>query len=109
MAAARAVGEEGLCRGVVVDCSHGNSDKDPTRQGAVLGEVVGNFAAGHNAILGVMLESNLRPGRQTWMQGAPLEYGVSITDGCIGFEETERLLLDAADLLSRPAAARAVG
>jgi 3-deoxy-7-phosphoheptulonate synthase len=103
------VGDEGLCRGVVVDCSHGNSEKDPHKQGAVFCEVVGNFAAGQTAILGVMLESNLRPGRQTWMQGAPLEYGVSITDGCIGFEETERLLLDAAARLARAGAARATG
>ena len=63
--------------------------------------MVKNFAAAQRAILGVMVESNLRPGRQTWMQGAPLEYGVSITDGCIGWEETERLLLDAAAMVSR--------
>jgi 3-deoxy-7-phosphoheptulonate synthase len=86
---------------VMVDCSHGNSAKDHTRQGSVFTEVVGNFAAGQKAILGVMVESNLRPGRQTWMREAPLEYGVSITDGCIGWEETERMLLDAASLLSR--------
>jgi 3-deoxy-7-phosphoheptulonate synthase len=100
-AAARAVGEEGLERGVMVDCSHGNSGKDHTRQGTVFAEVVKNFAAAQKAILGVMVESNLRPGRQTWMQGAPLEYGVSITDGCIGWEETERLLMDAAAMLYR--------
>ena len=99
--AARAVGEEGLARGVMVDCSHGNSGKDHAMQGAVLAEVVRNFTSGQRAILGVMIESNLRPGKQTWMQGAPLEYGVSITDGCIGWDETERLLEDAADLLSR--------
>jgi 3-deoxy-7-phosphoheptulonate synthase len=101
VAAARAVGEAGLERGVMVDCSHGNSGKDHTRQGAVFAEVVRNFATVQKAILGVMVESNLCPGRQTWMQGAPLEYGVSITDGCIGWEETERLLLDAAAMVSR--------
>ena len=99
--AARAVGAEGLARGVMVDCSHGNSAKDHTRQGVVFKEVVRSFATGQQAILGVMVESNLRPGRQTWMQGAPLAYGVSITDGCIGWEETEGLLLDAADQLAR--------
>ena len=99
--AARSVGEEGLIRGVMVDCSHGNSDKDHTRQGPVFAEVVQNFVAGQRAILGVMLESNLRPGNQTWMRGAPLEYGVSITDACIGWEETERMLLHAASLISR--------
>jgi 3-deoxy-7-phosphoheptulonate synthase len=104
VAAASAVKEVGLSRGVMVDCSHGNSEKDPTRQGAVLGEVVRNFASGRDHLLGVMIESNLCPGKQTWMQGAPLEYGVSITDGCIGWEETERLLLDTAELLSRASA-----
>jgi 3-deoxy-7-phosphoheptulonate synthase len=108
-AAASAVGAQGLRRGVIVDCSHGNSDKDPGKQAAVFTEVVSNYAAGQEGILGVMLESNLRPGRQTWMQGAPLEYGVSITDACIGFPETERLLLDAARRLTRPAAARVAG
>lgn len=98
--AALAVAEVGLERGVMVDCSHGNSEKDPTRQGAVFGEVLGNFAAGQRSLLGVMLESNLHPGRQTWMQGAALAYGVSITDGCIGWDETSRLLLDAAERLA---------
>jgi 3-deoxy-7-phosphoheptulonate synthase len=42
--------------------------------------------------MGLLIESNLRPGRQCWSQGKPLEYGVSITDACIGWEETETLL-----------------
>ena len=99
-AAAAAVEAVGLSRGVMVDCSHGNSRKDQARQAAVLSEVVRNFTAGQRALLGVMLESNLRAGKQSWMQGTPLEYGVSITDGCIGWEETERLLMDTAELLS---------
>jgi 3-deoxy-7-phosphoheptulonate synthase len=99
-AAARAAAKTGLLRGVMVDCSHGNSSKDHTRQGAVCTEVVRSYAAGQKAILGVMLESNLRPGKQTWMQGGKLEYGVSITDGCIGWEETERLLREIATQLS---------
>jgi len=97
--AANAVGKEGLARGVMVDCSHDNSGKDHTKQGAVFAEVVQNFASGQRAILGVMIESNLFAGKQTWMQGVPLKYGVSITDSCIGWEETERMLLGAADLL----------
>jgi len=105
--AGHAVGKEGLARGVMVDCSHGNSGKDHTMQGPVFTEVVRNFASGQKAILGVMIESNLHPGKQTWMQGAPLEYGVSITDGCIGWDETERMLADAADLLSRTGIDRA--
>jgi len=98
--AAKAVGDEGLPRGVMVDCSHDNSGKDHTKQGSVFTEVVHTFANGQRAILGVMIESNLYAGRQTWMQGVPLKYGVSITDSCIGWEETERMLLDAASLLA---------
>jgi len=108
-AAARAVADHGLVRGVMVDCSHGNSAKDHRRQGAVFSEVVQNFANGQRSILGVMLESNLCEGKQTWMQGEPLEYGVSITDGCIAFDETERLLRKAAELLSRAATRAAAG
>ena len=48
----------------------------------------------------MMIESNLFPGKQTWMQGVPLKYGVSITDSCIGWDETERLLLGAANFLA---------
>jgi 3-deoxy-7-phosphoheptulonate synthase len=97
--AAKAVGEEGLARGVMVDCSHDNSGKDHTKQGSVFADVVQNFASGQKAILGVMIESNLYAGKQTWMQGVPLKYGVSITDSCIGWEETEHMLLGAASLL----------
>ncbi len=85
-----------LARGIMVDCSHDNSGKDPTRQAAVLDEVLATFIAGQKAILGVMLESNLHAGKQTWRQGVPPQYGVSITDACIGWDETERLLLEAA-------------
>jgi 3-deoxy-7-phosphoheptulonate synthase len=100
-AAAEAVNNEGLVRGVMVDCSHDNSRKDPARQAPVFADVVQNFASGQRSILGVMLESNLFAGKQTWMQGVPLRYGVSITDGCIGWDETERLLTNAAELLAK--------
>jgi len=106
-AAADAVGNEGLSRGVMVDCSHDNSGKDHTKQGSVFTEVVRNFAAGQEAILGVMIESNLLPGKQTWMQGVPLQYGVSITDSCIGWDETERMLVEAASLLAKSRPRRA--
>jgi 3-deoxy-7-phosphoheptulonate synthase len=98
-AAAEALG--GLVRGVMVDCSHDNSSKDHTKQASIFGEVVRNFTSGQRAILGVMLESNLFAGRQTWIRGVPLQYGVSITDSCIGWEETERLLLEAAALIAK--------
>jgi 3-deoxy-7-phosphoheptulonate synthase len=79
-------------RGVMIDCSHGNSGKDPGRQAEVLHDVAAQIRSREHGILGVMLESHLHPGKQDWQPGAPLEYGVSITDGCIGFGETERLL-----------------
>jgi 3-deoxy-7-phosphoheptulonate synthase len=103
--AAGAVGKEGLARGVMVDCSHDNSGKDHTKQGSVFADVVDNFAAGQRAILGVMIESNLFAGKQTWMQGVPLKYGVSITDGCVGWEETEAMLTSAAAQLAKRAPA----
>jgi len=99
--AAEVLRKEGLVRGVMVDSSHDNSGKDHTKQASVFTEVAQNFVAGQKAILGVMLESNLFPGKQTWMQGVPLQYGVSITDACIGWDETERLLLGAAALVGQ--------
>lgn len=78
---------------VMVDCSHANSNKDYRRQGEVWENVIHQRIDGGDAILGMMLESNLRPGAQKLEDPAKLEYGVSITDGCIGWEETEELLL----------------
>ncbi len=54
--------------------------------------------------MGLMLESNLHPGKQTWKEGAQLAYGVSITDACLGWDETESLLLELADVPARKAA-----
>jgi len=99
--AATAMQRQGIERGVMVDCSHGNSNKDYRRQAAVYRDVVGQFAAGQQAIMGLMLESNLHPGNQSWKQGVPLAYGVSITDACIGWDETEELLRESAELLAR--------
>lgn len=83
-------------RGVMIDCSHGNSRKDPARQSDVVREVAQQIQGGDTAILGVMIESHLQAGRQDWVAGRPLDYGVSITDACIGFEETEALLRELA-------------
>jgi 3-deoxy-7-phosphoheptulonate synthase len=104
-AAARLAAQRGAARGVLVDCSHDNSGQDPTRQGDACRAVLGQWAGGQEALLGVMLESHLRPGRQDWRLGGALAYGVSITDGCIGWEETEALLRQAAETVRlRPAA-----
>ncbi len=90
--AAQLVGDLGVPRSVMVDCSHANSDKDPARQGPVCREVLAQVRAGQEAVVGVMLESNLEAGRQDWSPGATLRRGVSITDACIGWDETESLL-----------------
>ena len=89
----------GIKRPVMVDCSHGNTNKDYTLQATVCREVVKQVKAGQKAVMGVMMESNLKPGKQSWKEDGSLklEYGISITDACIGWEETKSLLLDAAD------------
>jgi 3-deoxy-7-phosphoheptulonate synthase len=93
------VKQQGLPRGVIVDCSHDNSGKDHTKQGAILQEVAQTFGSGQRAILGAMIESNVAAGKQSWKQGVQLANGVSITDACIGWEETERLLLETAKIV----------
>jgi 3-deoxy-7-phosphoheptulonate synthase len=105
VAAARVAARQGIARGVLIDCSHDNSGKDPRRQPGVCRDAAAQFRAGQEAILGVMLESNLRPGRQEWTRDRPLAYGVSITDACLGFEETEALLRELAGALRTPSAA----
>ena len=99
-AATELVHEEGIIRPVMVDCSHGNSRKEYARQIPVAEEVLREFAAGRPAVMGLMLESNLRPGAQGWKPGASLEYGVSITDACIGWDETAELLREASSIVA---------
>jgi len=89
---AQADDDAGLARPVLVDCSHGNSQKDYRRQGEVCRAVLEQLHTQRNPLLGVMLESNLAEGRQDWSPGRELERGVSLTDACIGWPETEELL-----------------
>ena len=84
----------GATQAIMVDCSHANSNKDHTKQGSVLKAVAEQISVGNKSIRGVMLESNLNPGNQKVDSSQELQYGVSITDACIGWEETERLLGD---------------
>ena len=79
----------------VVDCSHANSNKDYRRQSIVWNDVIDQRVAGNKTIIGLMLESNLNEGKQSLTDPRKLEHGVSITDGCIGWQETESLLLSA--------------
>ena len=95
VAAARAALEkQGIEARIMVDCSHANSGKDPLRQPAVLAEVLDQRLAGDRSLRGVMLESHLFDGCQPL--GGELRYGVSITDGCLGWSGTEHLLREAA-------------
>ena len=86
----------GVTERVMVDCSHANSSKDYRRQTEVARDVARQLAAGERRILGVMIESHLQAGRQDLKPGVPLQPGVSITDACIGWEETEGLLRELA-------------
>ena len=82
----------GLAPRVMIDFSHANSSKQYRRQMDVGADVAAQIAAGDSRIVGVMIESHLQPGRQDIVPGQPLQYGVSVTDACIGWEDTETLL-----------------
>ncbi len=76
----------------MIDCSHANSNKDYRRQALVCRDVASQLRCGNRNIIGVMLESNLVEGAQKLENGSPLVYGQSITDACIGWDETHELL-----------------
>ncbi len=86
----------GLDPRIMIDCSHANSGKDYTRQGAVCRDIAAQIAAGNRNIMGVMIESNLVAGAQKLEAGKALIYGQSITDGCIDWAETHQLLKELA-------------
>ena len=78
--------------GVMVDCSHANSLKQHERQLLVGDDICGQMRDGNRKIMGVMVESHLKAGRQNVVEGQPLQHGVSITDACIDWEDTVKLL-----------------
>lgn len=88
---------QGIAPRIMVDCSHANSGKNPLRQPDVLSSVIDQRLAGVASLRGVMLESHLFDGCQAL--SAELQYGVSITDGCLGWTATEQMLLLAASRL----------
>ncbi|MBM3289446.1 MAG: 3-deoxy-7-phosphoheptulonate synthase [Candidatus Hydrogenedentes bacterium] len=106
IAEARAIlAKRNLDPNIVVDCSHANSNKDYRNQPAVLRDVMRQRLGGDGDILGLMIESNIHEGSQPLGDNpAALRYGVSITDSCIGWEETEALLDETFALLPQPAA-----
>lgn len=96
------LGQAGLAQRVMIDCSHANSRKQHKMQLKVSEDVAGQISAGNQAIFGVMIESHLREGNQKLVPGVTPEYGISITDACIGWEDTEVVL----DKLARAVAER---
>ncbi|PSJ45470.1 3-deoxy-7-phosphoheptulonate synthase [Zobellella taiwanensis] len=90
----------GLPQKLMIDFSHANSSKQYQRQMVVCEDVCGQLAAGQRAIMGVMVESHLVAGRQDLQEGCELTYGQSITDACIGWEDTEALLAQLADAVT---------
>ena len=96
-AAAKKLHDANVTARVLVDCSHGNSNKDHERQLLVAEDLCRQLAQRSRHICGVMIESNLNAGKQALKDAATLEYGVSITDACISWEMTEPLLESLAD------------
>jgi 3-deoxy-7-phosphoheptulonate synthase len=85
---------------IMVDCSHANSGKDPLRQPQVFNDVLEQRLQGNRSLIGMMLESHLFEGCQAL--GPSMRYGVSVTDGCLGWESTEQLLRQAHRKLQSP-------
>ncbi len=103
--AAASLTKAGLPPSLMVDCSHANSGKLHARQEEVWQNLIAQRLEGNTAIIGVMLESHLHEGSQPLKDPKNLQYGVSITDACLGWEVTERMLRHGAELLRnrRPA------
>lgn len=91
-AASEVLEKNGLPPRLMVDASHANSSKKPENQPAVIEDIAAQLEAGQRRIMGVMVESHLVAGRQDLVEGQPLTYGQSITDGCLGWEASVAVL-----------------
>ena len=91
-AACAEIGKAGLAQRLMIDTSHANSSKKPENKVPVSADIAAQVAKGDNRIIGVMVESHLVAGRQDLQPGKALTYGQSITDGCIGWEESVQVL-----------------
>ncbi|NJN47157.1 MAG: 3-deoxy-7-phosphoheptulonate synthase [Candidatus Competibacteraceae bacterium] len=81
---------------IVVDCSHSNSNKDPSLQPLVMNDIVHQLTEGNRSIAGVMIESNIEAGNQSIpVDLSQLKYGVSVTDACVGWNTTEKMIRSA--------------
>ena len=96
-AASAALHKAGLPSRLMIDASHANSGKNPDNQPKVIADIAAQIAAGETRIVGAMVESHLVGGRQELVQGQPLVYGQSITDGCIDWETSVAVLEDLAN------------
>ena len=95
-----ALEKAGVSSNIMVDCSHANSDKQPDLQPLVVDNVANQILEGNSSIVGLMIESNLKAGNQSIPSDlTQLEYGVSVTDGCIDWETTETCLRSMRDKL----------
>lgn len=88
----RCLQKKGLHSRVMIDCSHGNSGKDHVRQIQVIEDMIEMLEQGEQHMMGLMIESFIEGGKQPLQHDTPLKYGQSITDACIDWETTERLL-----------------
>jgi len=100
-AACAALAAAGLPQRLMVDCSHANSNKQFRQQVAVADAVGAQVGQGERRIIGLMVESHLREGRQDLVPGQPLVYGQSITDACLGWEDSVQLLESLAEQVRR--------
>ena len=97
----RILEQNGMTANIMIDASHANSNKDFKMQSKVVDNVKDQLLSGEKNIIGIMLESNLEEGNQKIASRDKLKYGQSITDSCIGWKETEDIILDLDDTLRR--------
>lgn len=100
-AASKSLEAAGIAPRIMIDASHGNSSKKAENQMPVCAEIGRNIASGNDRIMGVMIESNLVAGRQDHVQGKPLVYGQSVTDACIGWDDSSILLRNLSDAVKK--------
>ena len=100
-AAAKGLAAAGVPARLMIDFSHGNSSKDPQKQVGVGHDVARQITGGDDRIFGVMAESHLKAGRQDLVPGKQLVYGQSITDGCLGWEDSRGVLDTLADAVRK--------
>lgn len=94
--------KEGLRQKIMIDCSHGNSNKDHKNQPKVFQAVIDQVVAGNSSIVGMMVESNLQEGNQSIPEDlSQLKYGVSVTDKCIDWATTEKMILESYEKLKK--------